>query len=234
MRIWIYVEGPSDRSALEALFGNWKKNLGERSSGIGLSIISLTGKSRFLKAIGPRVAANLFHTADDIAVGLPDLHPTYPSGQHAHRNLASLQELQRKLVKDSLVQHFKIKRNDLDSTMERFQGSALKHDLEMLLLASKAQLRKILNTSDRLGNWTNPVENQNNDRPPKLVVKELFRTKSQGRKNYRETIHAPQILRPVSSDIGSLLHDRNGVVQCPEFKRMLDWMGTKTGVPVYT
>jgi hypothetical protein len=56
----------------------------------------------------------------------------------------------------------------------RFKVHCLKHDLEVLLLAVPDVLRARLGTEDVLGAWRIPVEEQNNERPPKRVVERLF------------------------------------------------------------
>jgi hypothetical protein len=108
-----------------------------------------------------------------------------------------------------------------------------RHDLEMLLPAAKDCLRAHLNTPDQLGAWRNPVEDQNQNRPPKRVIEELFSTKSPGRKAYRDTRDAGAILRKVS-DLKNILFNQAGQVQCPVFKEVLDWIGDRTGVTAYS
>jgi len=43
MKVWIYVEGESDRLGLRALWANWREQL--RTAGHGIKIIPLTSKS---------------------------------------------------------------------------------------------------------------------------------------------------------------------------------------------
>ena len=116
--------------------------------------------------------------------------------------------------------------SSLLSQMQQFPNrslaSALKHDLEMLLLATGAQLREILGGS-QIGKGTPAPENQNQATPPKKLVKQLFLSKT--KRSYRETVDAPAILRRAClRDIAS---------QCPKFKEMLDWVGEKTGALAY-
>lgn len=90
--------------------------------------------------------------------------------------------------------------------------------------------------SDRLGlealweRWRHPVEDQNQDHPPKRVVEALYMTKK-GRA-YRDTTDAPAVLRKVT-DFRSVIYAETGQAQCPVFKAMLDWVGAKTGVAAY-
>lgn len=100
----------------------------------------------------------------------------------------------------------------------------------MLLLASREQLRTTLGTNDRLGKWVHPVENQDQQSPPKRIVEELFRVHKKQR--YCDTVHAAIVLRKVE-DIGDILKNESGQLQCPVFKEMIDWIGQKTGVTAY-
>lgn len=122
---------------------------------------------------------------------------------------------------------------EINSCVARFLGTALKHDLEMLLLAAKEELRGHLRTADRLDDsWRKPVEDQNQERPPKRVVEELFRTKSAKKRAYRDTKDAPAVLRRIEN-IRTILYDSTRQMQCPVFKSMLDWVGDRTGVRAY-
>lgn len=79
----------------------------------------------------------------------------------------------------------------------RFHPHCLVHDLECLLLASPAGLKRVLKTTDKVENgWTKKVESQDHDRPPKRVVTELFLKHRQ--EAYRDTIDARNVLRDVS------------------------------------
>ena len=57
MKIWIFVEGQSDKLALEALWWPWRQEL--RQVGHAIKIVSLDNKSHFLRKIGARVAEKL-------------------------------------------------------------------------------------------------------------------------------------------------------------------------------
>ena len=63
MKVWVFVEGISDRLALDAGWAGWKTLL--RSSGWGIQIIPLDDKSRFFRKIGPRVAEKLVADVND-------------------------------------------------------------------------------------------------------------------------------------------------------------------------
>ncbi|RKY10321.1 MAG: hypothetical protein DRP65_06830 [Planctomycetota bacterium] len=231
MKVWVYVEGQADRVALEALWENWRKAL--RSKGHGIKIVTLDNKSNFFKKIGPRVSEKLVGEASDIVVGLPDLYPNspYQSTKYKHSDIDELKRVQQKEVSAALEQTYSYSKQEVKKLLERFLGAALKHDLEMLLLAAKDELRSYLRTSDQLGSWKNPVEEQDQERPPKYIVEELFVTKSSQKRAYRDTIHARAVLQKVS-DIKKIIF-ANNQIQCPIFKSVLDWIGEKTGVPAY-
>ena len=106
----------------------------------------------------------------------------------------------------------------------------MKHDLEVLLLAARTELRAYLKTSDHLGGWRNPVEEQDQNNPPKRIVEGLFKAKL--RRTYRDTKDASAVLRAVS-DLRTILYGDSQQMQCPAFKEMLDWVGQRTGVPAY-
>jgi len=232
MKVWIYVEGESDRLGLRTLWTNWLEQL--RAAGHGIKIIPLTSKSQFFRKIGPRAAEKLCANNEDIVIGLPDLYPNqeYVGTQFEHRDLTQLMTVQTNEVSNALQNIFSVNRPQVRQLLQRFLPSALKHDLEMLLLAAQGQLRSYLGTPDRLGNWRNPVEDQNQNHPPKRIVEELFRTKSRTRHAYRDTRDASAVLRNVT-DIKTIIYNETNQIKCPVFKALLDWIGEKTTIPAY-
>ena len=232
MKVWIYVEGESDRLGLQILWTNWCKQL--RAAGHGIKIIRLTSKSQFFRKIGPRAAEKLCANNEDIVIGLPDLYPNQPYAgtRFEHSNMTQLKLIQKKEVSNALKGVFGVNRPQVRQLLERFLPSALKHDLEMLLLAAQDQLRSYLGTPDRLGNWRNPVEDQNQNHPPKRIVEELFRTKSRIKRAYRDTRDASAVLRNVT-EIKTIIYNETNQIKCPVFKDLLDWIGKKTKIPAY-
>jgi hypothetical protein len=230
MKVWIYVEGESDRIALNALWAGWRELL--RGAGWGIQIIPLDDKSRFFGKIGPHAAEKLADNEYDLVVGLPDLYPNheYMNSEYRHTDLAELKRVQVTLVEKGLAEVFGFSSRRIEAALARFHPTALKHDLEMLLLAAIDKLREVLDTPDALGNWIHPVEDQNQMKPPKYIVEELFQTKK-GRK-YRDTVHAKAVLGKVT-DIRTILYHRGNQLQCPRFKELMDWIGDKTGVAAY-
>jgi len=232
MKIWIYVEGESDKLALQTLWKSWCEQL--RTARHGIRIIHLGSKSRFFQKIGPRAAEKLYANTEDIVVGLPDLYPNQPYAgtRFEHNDMTQLKSVQVSEVSKALENIYGVNRQNARQLLERFLPSALKHDLEMLLLASHEEMRAYLRTSEHLVSWRNPVEDQNQQRPPKHIVEELFRTKSKTKHAYRDTKDASAILRNVT-DIRTIIFDESSQIKCPVFKYLLDWIGEKTGIPAY-
>ena len=220
MKVWIFVEGSSDVKALSALWSGWKQNL--REKGWGIQLIPLGDKSKYFKDIGSRAAEKLANDARDLVVGLPDLYPNrdYAKTDYKHDNLRELRDVQTRLVKQHLQQQM-VRRTDIDSYMARFYSSALKHDLEVLLLAATSQLQLRLKMPNRPSGWRQPPEEQNQDRPPKRIVEELFRRHL--KRSYRENTDSHAILS--KADL------RKVAQQCPTFRAMIDWIGEETSVP---
>ena len=230
MKVWVFVEGESDRIALNALWASWQTRLS--SSRWGIQIIPLDDKSKFFRKIGPHAAEKMVHDDQDLVVGLPDLYPNgaYSNTKFKHDDLSELKRVQTRLVRDALQTDFNRSRDNAEARMSRFFPSALKHDLEVLLLAAVGELRQVLDTKETLGRWRHPVEDQNQRKPPKHVVEDLFRTKKG--LYYRDTRHAKVVLEKVI-DIKKLLFSSSGQLECPAFKETLDWIGEKTGVAAY-
>jgi len=92
----------------------------------------------------------------------------------------------------------------------RFRPHCLKHDLETLILAVPDELRRRLGTRDKFGGaWRCPVEDQNDHRPPKRVVEDLFKKYRKQRRKYIEIQDAPAILK--AEHLESI---RNACLQC--------------------
>ncbi len=230
MKIWMFVEGESDRIALNTLWAKWRVSL--QSVGWGIQIIVLDNKSKFFRKIGHRAAEKLRNCEDDLVVGLPDLYPNHPytNSEYSHADFAELKIVQTRLVEKALTDVFHMPQMEREEALKRFLPTAFKHDMEMLLLAAREELCVVLGTCENLGNWRHPVEEQNHTKPPKYVVDELFHAKRGTR--YRDTIHAKAVLEKVV-DIRTILYRNERQLQCPRFKELMDWIGTKTGVRAY-
>ena len=228
MKIWVYVEGRSDKGALSVLFRNWMQDLKMR--GWGIEFVSLNNKSKYLNKIGPRVAEKLVNNSHDLVIGLPDLYPNqdYEKTEYSHNSLQELRNLQTLLVKRSLQK--KVGPGNTDLRISRFYASALKHDLEMLFLTVPRHLQTSLRMKNAPKGWRLPPEDQNQNNPPKNIVEKLFRIHR--KQSYLEAKDGHAILRNV--DISEVLYDERGQEQCPTFRAMLDWIGEKTGVKAYS
>ena len=222
MKVWIFVEGKSDVQALSALLNGWKQNLSTK--GWGIQLIPLESKSKYFRKIGSRATEKLANDAHDLVVGLPDLYPNrdYADTEYKHNNLRELQGVQTRLVKQHLQQQMG-RRANVDGHITRFYASALKHDLEVLLLAATSQLQSRLKMSNRPSGWRRPPEEQNQDRPPKRIIEALFQREL--KRSYREIVDSHAILS--KADL------REVAEQCPAFRAMIDWIGKKTGVRGY-
>ncbi len=188
MKVLIYVEGPSDRDALEALLDPVIQQ--GRNSGIGISFHFKGSKASILDNV-PRMAADhLKNQPSDWVIALPDLYPmsVYQGTKNEHNSPKEL----KKILRDRFVERAR-KVSLPEEARKHFQVFCLKHDLEALILAAPDQLRERLGTKDALRRaWRKPVEDQNDDNPPKRVVEGLF--KKHRKRRYRDTVDAPWIL----------------------------------------
>lgn len=195
MRVQVYVEGPSDRVALEALLAPiiaaGKKN------GVGIRFLPLGGKAAVLSRTWMNAADDLLREPGDWAFALPDLYPMleYDGGAYAHRSPVELGRV--------LQSHFHKRADKIGLGAEaraHFRVHCLKHDLEALLLAAPDALKRRLGTIDGLhGKWRLPVEDQNDAKPPKRVVEELFKHYRK-KARYQETADALWIVQKASLD----------------------------------
>ncbi|MFP5500952.1 MAG: DUF4276 family protein [Candidatus Sericytochromatia bacterium] len=193
MKILIYVEGVSDRAGLSALLEPIMAASKQRR--VGIQFLPLNSKVAILND-GPRkAAAHLSDNPGDWVVLLPDLYPMaeFDGTPNQHKSFTDLEQI--------LVSRFRAHADRLGiktSVRSRFRVHCLKYDLEALVLASVEPLRQRLGTRDALtSQWTLPVENQNDNRPPKRVVESLF-ARYRKRPGYTEATDAPWILQRAS------------------------------------
>lgn len=189
MRVLVYVEGPADRDALAAVFRSVIE--AGRARRVGISFHPQHSKDALLDGVPRKAADHLADHPEDLVIALPDLYPMarYVGTRSSHTSFEELESL--------LHERFEARANRLNleaETRKRFRVHCLKHDLEVLLLAAPVELRQRLGTSDQLRSaWRKPVEDQDDDRPPKRVVEDLFR-KYRKRPGYIDTTDAPWIL----------------------------------------
>ncbi len=193
MRVIVYVEGPSDQKAMQALL----KPIIEtgRANKVGLSFLPLGGKGPILNDVPRKAARHLRQNPDDWVFAVPDLYPMVAEEKslHRHRSFTELAAL--------LQKRFAAHAEELavpETARGHFRVHCFKHDLEALVLAAPEQLKQRLKTTDALrGRWRLPVEEQNDEQPPKYVVVELFRHYRK-KTDYNDTTDAPWILERAS------------------------------------
>lgn len=185
-------EGPSDREALRGLLRTLLAD-GQRRR-VGVQFIPLGDKAKILNTSAGKAARHLAEHPEDWVFALPDLYPmgSYDGTENEHRTFGDLERL--------LTERFEreARRQRVTPTAQaHFRVHCLKHDLEVLLLASPDQLRKRLGTDHALERWRSPVEDQNDRQPPKRIIEAVFE-KYRRKPGYVETIDAPWILERAS------------------------------------
>jgi hypothetical protein len=161
---------------------------------VGVQFIPLGDKAKILNTSAGKAARHLAEHPEDWVVALPDLYPMaqYNDTPNEHRSFADLERL--------LTEHFvgEARRHRVTAqAQEHFRVHCLKHDLEVLLLACPDPLRQRLGTDHALGHWRSPIEDQNDQQPPKRIVEALFK-KYRPKPGYVETVDAPWILERAS------------------------------------
>lgn len=210
MNVVVYVEGDSDRLALEALLTAESERLA--AVGVAIRLISAPpgdAKKFVLLEVPRRAARILANDASAHVVALPDLFPRNKGFPHA--TCAEIEAEQRRRLERLLVEQ----RQDVRAA-QRFRTFCLKHDLEALVLAAEealaARLGRPLETLR--GRWRRPVEDQDHECPPKRVVEELFRECGL---SYQASVDAPLILRDAA--LATI------VERCPQcFGPFVDWL----------
>lgn len=203
----VYVEGPSDCYALEALLASLLKTL--QTQGVTVKFIATEGKKRLMLHTPPK-AVNILYNPYSIVIALPDLYP--PNVGWPHQTPTELRGVLR-LEFNKCLQRQGI--TD-DRWQERFKVFCFKYDLESLILAAEPQLSRRLGESAMQPDWTKPVEDQNHHIPPKRIVEKLF---SEQGKSYQDTVDAPLILGSANyADIGAA---------CPQcFQPFVDFLSS--------
>lgn len=213
MKVLVYLEGKSDQRAMEALFHNKIENLKEKN--IELTFIGLDpigSNKTFLVTKIPQRAADIVATdPESIVVAIPDLYP-YDCGCQ-HRSPEELFAFMQTTFCQALGAFDSIPHN----SRERFKVFCFKHDLEALVLAAHEKLSVFLPSTPQSWNtWRLPVEDQNNDEPPKRIVKKLFRECGIV---YKESVDAHRILG--AADCHTI------AARCPQcFKPFVDYIET--------
>jgi hypothetical protein len=193
LKVLVYVEGPSDRSALEALLVSVIEEARDR--GVGIRFLHLGGKAQVLRQSPLKAASHLAEHPADWVFALPDLYPmaAYDHTDERHQSPGDLDGLLTKRFEGHSAR-FGVGAG----ARQHFRVHCLKYDLEALLLAAPDGLRKRLRTKDSLSKvWRKPVEDQNDGHPPKRIIEDLFK-KYGDKRGYTDTIDAPWILEQAS------------------------------------
>lgn len=189
MKVLVYVEGRSDQRALEQILSPVLEQA--RQNGAGIRFLVKGNKELILEEVPLGAARHLAENQQDGVIALPDLYPMakFDETRHRHRSPGELKSL--------LLRSFREHAAELrlpGDVQDRFIPHCQKHDLEALLLAAREPLRKRLGTRDQLkGAWRVPVEDQDDELPPKRVVERLF-AKYRKKPGYDENVDAPWIL----------------------------------------
>ncbi len=187
MRIVVYVEGPSDQTAMNTLLRPLLNQ--KRQEGVVIEFVqSPEGdkKKILLTKIPIRAANTILNDPYSMVAVMPDLYPKNKAFPHEtveelkagiYENFSAA--LQRKGVEDD------------DRLKDRFRVFCFKYDLEVLILASEEALKTRLGIDHLEATWRIPVEDQDHDQPPKRIVERLFKECG---KRYKGTADAPLIL----------------------------------------
>jgi hypothetical protein len=186
-RVYVYVEGPSDKAALEALLAPLLRQLRER--GVHVTIFGEASgdrKKAILLKVPDRAVNILQSQSRSIVVAMPDLYPKNRGFPHTTSS-----ELSAGLLKSfrAAVRRKKIRKGE--ELERRFKVFCFKHDMEALILAAYEPLKAHLRSPSLKRTWRLAVEDVNHDHPPKRVVEEVFQGCGQ---RYKDTVDAPVIL----------------------------------------
>jgi hypothetical protein len=184
MRVIVYVEGPSDRLAMQALLADLLDRL--QMKGVRVDFISMDGKKRLMLQTPTKAVNILRNDPQAIVIALPDLYPPnlgFPHTTADEMAQALQEEFGRILVCKQLADDRRLH--------QRFQVFCFKHDLEALVLAAESQLASRLGMQFITCTWVKPVEDQDHEVPPKRIVERIF---EDHRDKYRDTIDSPLIL----------------------------------------
>ncbi|WP_373526718.1 DUF4276 family protein [Nostoc sp.] len=192
MRVLIYVEGPSDKLAMEALFASLINN--KYQQGISIEFFPVKGSDnsrggdakKDLLTKTPITAINIIRNqSDSIVVVIPDLYPKNKGFEHE-----TVQDLENGILKN-FTQALQSKGITDNRLRERFRVFCFKHDLEALILAAESELKSLLGVNTLPITWTKTIEDQNHDVPPKKIVEAIFQECG---KKYQGSVDAPKIL----------------------------------------
>jgi len=208
----VYVEGRSDQLAMENLLSGLIAE--KRLKGIAIKFFEAPrgDKKKRVCFIIPERAVNIvLNKPNTIVIAMPDFYPPCKGINHDTPALmmADIHALFVTAVSKKTD-------NPPADISDRFKVFCFKHDLESLVLAAHESFNTHLApcSPPSWDSWTKPVENQNHDTPPKMIVSKLF---SECKKRYTETIDTPAILG--KADYKTLAE------RCPQqFSRFVDYL----------
>lgn len=192
MKVEIYVEGPADKLAMEALLLHLIDE--KLQQGIRIEFFPVKGinndrgghAKKDLLTKTPAKAVNIIrNNPTTIVVIIPDLYPQNLVFEHE-----TIQELENGIL-DNFNQALQSKGITDNRLRERLKVFCFKHDLEALILAAESQLSNVLGVNSLTRTWIRPVEDQNHNVPPKNIVEGIFIRYG---KKYKGTVDAPRIL----------------------------------------
>lgn len=183
----VYVEGPSDRLAMEALLGPLLQQ--KRKEGVVIKFFPAPpghNKESVITKV-PQTAVNIIRSDKySIVVAMPDLYPRdqpLPHETFDELKVLILNKFDNALRDKSAEDDIRLK--------DHFKVFCFKYDLEALILASEKALKSRLGV-DRLNiTWSEHVEDQDHDHPPKRIIERLFKEHGE---TYQGTEDAPLIL----------------------------------------
>lgn len=179
-KIIVYVEGSGDRLCLETLLDSLLE--GKAASGVSIQFVEMTRgdrKTALLTTAPVKAALAILNDPHLLVVILPDLYP--PNKAFDHKTCEEMQTGVLRRFSQEIT-----RRHESDHRfVERFRVFCLIHDLEVLLLAAEEQLMTACGLTSVM--WTTPVEQQNQEYPPKRIVEKLIR-------GYQPTVDGPRIL----------------------------------------
>jgi Domain of unknown function (DUF4276) len=186
-KVYVYVEGPSDKAALAALLAPLLRRLRERKVYVTFFDAASGDRKKAILLKVPDRAVNILRSQSrSLVVALPDLYPKNRGFPHT-----TFAELQAGILENFRAAARRQKIQKVQELEPRFKVFCFKHDLEALLLAAFEPLKAHLRSPSLKPTWSLPVEDVNHDRPPKRVVEELFESCGQ---RYTDTVDAPLVL----------------------------------------
>ena len=191
LSVMVYVEGQSDVKGMEALLRPLLDQKAEQGVKINFYEAPPGDKKASLMTKTPANAVKILKNNPYAhVVIMPDLYPLKKALPHE-----TAQQL-KAVIRDQFTQA--LKREGLADDQrfhERFAVFCFKYDLEALVLSALQPLALRLGVKAIQPTWRLPVEDQNNDTPPKKVVEALFK---KHHTHYRETVDAVGIMGGVS------------------------------------